>query len=592
MNGYWKNRIVSSKFYIGEIPHFRKHIKILKIAVTLILLFIVLRTAQIQLYKGKDFGNILNSTNISTYYTKAIRGEILDRNGVVLAKDYPSFSLYIPNRREFEYKNIAVLSDLTGKSAKRIRKILKVSTKNILIKRDLTREQVIQLELNRIDIKGIDIKVEPQRFYPMGNLYAHLIGYVSEVSRQNRESGYYQKYDYSGKTGIEKMFDKTLRGKDGIKKVAVNGMGEIIKTLENMPAKNGSSLILSVDSRLQKIVVESMRGKKGAVVIIRPDTGAILAMYSNPSYDPNQFVTGFTKVFWNKIKKNTDKPLINRAVKTYPPGSIFKVVTAAAALENHVINSTTKIFSPPQIKVANQVYHDWKKGGFGLINIHRAIASSSDVFFYKLGLMTGASKIRRMALKFGLDRNLFKLIGSQSGLIPSPAWKWRRFHKKWYAGNTISMAIGQGYVRISPLQAAVVTAVIANGGYFIKPHILIKKEIKRIKIIGNRTIKIIRSGMHDAVNSSIGTAFASRSNMIVIAGKTGTAQIIRTISRDKKNLHIPKKFIPDAWFISFAPYKHPKFAMAVFIENGGFGGAAAAPVAKRIYDQSVKAGII
>jgi len=582
---------VTSKFYIGEIPHFKKHIKIVKIAITLILLSLVLRVAQIQLYKGEEFAKTLSNTNISVDYTRALRGEILDRNGVVLAKDYPSFSLYIDKRR-FRYKNIKIISQIIGKSAKRIKKLLNLSSGNILIEKYLTREQVVQLELAKIDIKGIDIKVEPKRVYPMGSLFAHLVGYVSEVSEKERSKNHYYRYDYSGKTGVEKAFDRWLRGKDGMKEVSINGMGDIIKTIENKPAKAGDNLLLTVDSRLQKIVAENMKNKKGAVVIIKPDTGEILACYSSPSYDPNRFVAGLTRRFWNKVKNDPDKPLINRALKAYPPGSIFKIVTASAALNSRLITAKTKLFSPAQIKIAKQVYHDWKRGGFGLIDIHRAIASSSDVFFYKLGLLIGAERIKRMATKFGLGKNLLRLVGSQSGLIPSPAWKWRRFRRRWYAGNTVSMAIGQGYVRISPLQAAMIATVIANGGYFVTPHIWMQKKTRKEKILNSDTVKIIRSGMFDAVNSRLGTAFSSKSDIIAIAGKTGTAQIIRSRKFDKKKRNIPERFIPDAWFISFAPYKHPKLAMAVFVENGGSGGAVAAPVAKQIYEQAVKSGII
>jgi len=265
------------------------------------------------------------------------------------------------------------------------------------------------------------------------------------------------------------------------------------------------------------------------------------------------------------------------------------VITASAALDDGIINAKTKIFCPGEIKIANQVYHDWKPGGFGSININRAIASSSDVFFYKLGMMVGAERIKEMAYKFGLGRKISNFSGTNTGIIPSASWKWHTLHEKWYLGDTAIMAVGQGYVRISPLQAASMAATIANGGYFIKPHIVNKKELK-IRIIKKSSDEIIKAGMYSAVNSDVGTAIRAKSDIISIAGKTGTAQVISTQkTKDKK---VPLKYIPDAWFISFAPYRNPKLAIAVFIENGGYGGVAAAPIAKSIYQKALKEGII
>ncbi len=547
----------------------------------------------IQIDKGNSLEKILNSTNRETYYTKAMRGDILDRNGVVLAKNIPSFALYVTDKHKINSAAIIKLSSLTGISKNKIKGMIKKRTSGKILIKKLTREQLIEYELNRIALKGTIVQLEPERVYPMKSLFAHTVGYVSRITRNQLKSNKYKRYDYSGKTGVENMFENRLKGKDGTKLVTTNGIGDIIKILKNRPAINGENVFLTVDSRLQKIIKESIGSKKGAVVAIEPSSGNIVAIYSSPSYNPNLFSTGITNKEWNKIRANKNKPLINRAINTYPPGSIFKVITAASALDNNVINKYTKIFCPGEIKIANQVYHDWKRGGFGLINIHRAIASSSDVFFYKLGLMVGAERIKQMAYKFGIGRKISNLEGAHIGTIPSASWKWHKLHEQWYSGNTVMMAVGQGYVRISPLQAASMAATIANGGYFIKPHIANKKE-EKIRIIKRSTDEVIRAGMYDAVNSDVGTATRARSNIISIAGKTGTAQVIsnRMAKQIARNGKVASKYTPDAWFISFAPYNNPKLAIAVFIENGGAGGIAAAPIAKSIYEKAFKEGII
>ncbi len=580
---------MQSKFYIGNIPNFNRHITTLKIAILIIVVFTAAEMFYIQIYKGSSYEAVLNSTNRVTYYTKAIRGEIIDRNGVVLAKDVPSFSLYITDEHKMNSAAIIKLSSLTGVSKSRIKRMIKNNTsKRILIKR-LTKEQLIQYELNRLELKGTIVRLEPERVYPLKSLFAHTVGYVSRITKKQLRSNKYRRYDYSGKIGVEKMFESSLRGRHGAKLVTTNGIGDIIKILKDDPAINGKNVYLTIDSRLQEIVKESIKNRKGAIVAIEPSSGKIVAMYSSPTYNPNLFSTGITNKQWSQIKNNKNKPLINRAIMAYPPGSIFKIITAAAALDSGVINANTKIFCPGEIKIANQVFHDWKPGGFGYINIHRAIASSSDVFFYQLGIMVGAERIKEMAYKFGLGRKISNFSEANTGTIPSPSWKWHKLHEKWYLGNTAMMAVGQGYVKISPLQAASMAATIANGGYFIEPHIVNKKELK-IRIIKKSSEEIIKSGMYSAVNSDVGTATRAKSNIILIAGKTGTAQVVSTQrTKDKK---VPLKYIPDAWFISFAPYKNPKLAIAVFIENGGYGGVAAAPIAKSIYQKAVKEGII
>ena len=395
---------------------------------------------------------------------------------------------------------------------------------------------------------------------------------------------------FIGQWGAELVFDRTLRGIPGERIIEIDALGREIKLLQENPPVKGDDLKLSIDINLQKAAEEAFAGRAGAVVALKPDTGEILGLVSRPSFDPNLFARGVNYSQWTALLQDKKVPMLNRVLQSqYPPGSTFKIVTAIAALNEGVITPDTKVTCTGGITYGKWQFGCWKKGGHGTVSLHRAIVESCDVYFYEAGKRLGIDKIAEYARKLGLGSETgLQLVKERSGLIPDTKWKHEKRNQQWYLGETFNAAIGQGYVAATPMQMAQLMSVVANGGLIYRP-VMVKTE-SLLQPVASADIKpqvldLVRDALYGVVNEGGGTGSAAKSNIAAIGGKTGTAQVVSI----RKSSHLlPEKFRDHAWFVAFAPVEKPAIALCVFIEHGGHGGGAAAPIAKLAIEAYLK----
>jgi len=502
-------------------------------------------------------------------------------------------------------KILAPISKLIDIPINRMKKTLKDSPlrsfEEITLKRDLTFEEVAKLEERKNSLPGIVVNAEAKRYYPYETLAAHLFGYMGEVNPKQLKSGMFLKVrrgDEIGKYGLENIANNYLIGDDGGKQVEVDVEGRELEVLGHLPSVPGNNLILTIDLDLQLLVEEALGEKTGAIVVMDPRNGEILAMASHPCLNPNDFATGISVDKWNKLLNDPKDPLQNRTIQAqYPPGSIFKIVMASAGLETGTIDERSEFLCTGKIKIGNWSYDCWKKGGHGKRSIHYAIVHSCNVFFYQLGSKLGIDTIAQYARAYGFDNpTQINLKGEKPGLIPDPAWKKNTLKNIWYPGETISASIGQGYILVTPIQLACFISAIANKGNLYSPQIIkaiTTPENKVIKSfspskprkipISPSNLKIIRRALWGVVNEH-GTGHRARISGLGVSGKTGTAQIVRQKDdRDDSNKEeIPEELRDHAWFICFAPFENPTIAVVALVEHGGHGGATCAPLAKKI----------
>jgi penicillin-binding protein 2 len=470
----------------------------------------------------------------------------------------------------------------------------------LIVERDVDWDAVVALETHQLELPGVSLEIGPLRTYPYGPVAAHLLGYVGEVSSNELSllPGY-RMGDLIGKFGAEKSWEKRLRGVAGGQQIEVDALGRKLRVLSKVPPTQGNSMSLTIDRRLQEFTEQLMEGHDGAVVVLRPNSGEILTMVSRPAFDPNVFARGIKAREWRDLQNAKARPLNNRAIQgQYPPGSTFKIVTAAAALEEGAITPFTRLHCGGSYWFANRAYRCWKKGGHGTVDLHRAIVESCDVYFYQVGQRLGVDTISEYAHRLGLgDVTGVMLDNEKPGLIPNSDWKKQRFNEPWYSGETLSVAIGQGYVLATPLQMANLAATVANGGTRYRPHFVRQidspagepvEEISPEKLghagLRKTTLLQLREAMRDVVNASNGTGKKAKLPTVEVAGKTGTSQVFK-MGRQMKTDKLVKHLRDHAWFIAFAPVDDPEIAIAVLVEHaGGGGGAIAAPIAHDIAD--------
>ncbi len=577
------------------------------LVVSVCLTVLLVRLFFLQIIKGAEYRRLSENNSIRLQRIEPFRGLVFDRNGKMLVDNRPSYdvSIITKNAKPVD-ETLKKLAENLGMSAQDLHEKL-VSIKNgrsykpIPLVQDIDRDKLAMVEVHRYDLPGIEVNARPLRHYVNNQSASHLLGYLGEISPKELSSGKYpdlRRGDLIGKFGIERVFDQSLRGKIGGRQVEVNANGQVVRVIKTVPAYPGYNIFLTIDSDLQQKTEELMDGITGAAVAIEPSTGQILALVSSPTFDQNAFVNGLSREQWQAFITDPTKPLNNRAVQgEYPPASTYKILTAIAGLEEGVINEKTVYCCYGQYRFGGRYYRCWKRGGHGCVNVVEAIAQSCDVFFYQVGLAVGVDRLAHYAKAAGLGSATgIDLNHEGQGLIPTAAWKKRRTGVAWQEGETLSVAIGQGFNLVTPLQMAVTTATVANGGTRYQPQILKRIESvegRQIKVsepivtgkltISPKTLALVKQGLWNVVNSERGTAKGARFLDVPISGKTGTAQVVsrKEDSEDDPDL-VPDHLKAHAWFIGIAPTDAPEIAVAVIVEHGEHGSGAAAPIAREM----------
>jgi len=560
----------------------------------------------LQLIKGGYFRELSKYNYLHRVPIRAPRGEILDREGRVLAGNRPSYNIAL-FRHSYRLPRGRVLrlarelnippSSLSSRLA-RYRKVPLFLP--VIVAEDISLRKLAYLEARRHLLPELIVDVEPKRDYPYGEALSAVLGYVGEVSASQLKRKLFPKAkfgDLVGQAGVERYYNRYLMGEDGVLGQKVDSRGALVETLFREEPKPGSTLVLTVDAELTRYIYQLYNGRKGAAVVLSPKTGEILALVTSPSYDPSIFSSRFSSAQWRKLVNDPAHPLHNRAVQgIYPPGSVFKLVIALAALDAGVVTEGTKFLCSGVLYVNKHPFYCHKQGGHGFIDLHQAIVHSCNIYFYELGLKLGIEKIAHYARQFGFGHRVgIDLPFESTGLIPDPEYKRRLFHEPWFLGETVSVAIGQGGVTVTPLQLAVFTAALANGGRILRPHLLREvisfdgRRRSRIapEVVGNlgvsqEAIAVVSRGMRGVVEEA-GTGWRAKMPGVEIAGKTGTAQVVAYKSwMDRKNL--PEPMREHSWFTCFAPYDDPEVVVTVFVEHGGLGGVTAAPIARKILE--------
>ena len=568
---------------------------------------LIARLFYLQVIERDEFSRLAENNCIRLQSINPPRGMIFDRNGRLLVENRPSFDLNIilkdakPVRQTVERLSSYVRVEPDELLSRIDRKNGFSLYKPVLLKQDIGRDVLAVIEVNRFDLPGVEVNVKPLRHYIRRGSSAHIIGYLSEINPDELKSGAYpdaRPGDFVGKFGAEKSFDRYLRGKRGGRQVEVNATGQVVRVLKTVDAQPGHNIYLTIDQRLQEITEALLSGIAGSVVAMEPSTGEILVMVSSPSFDQNAFVNGLSRSQWSALISNPFRPMENKAIHgEYPPASTYKIVTAIAGLEEGVIDDTTTFFCPGFLRYGDRVFRCWKKGGHGTVDVYRALEESCDVFFYQVGQRLGVDRLAWHAKASGLGAATgIKLDHEGDGLIPTAAWKKRRTGIPWQRGETLSVAIGQGYDLVTPLQMAVLTAAVANDGVSYKPLIVKKVETADGKMVyenkrqverklpaSKETLDIVKRALWLVVNGKRGTARVAKLKGIEIIGKTGTAQVVgRRKNEISRDIERPAHLKAHAWFVAYAPADDPQIAVSVMVENGEHGSSAASPIAREI----------
>lgn len=565
---------------------------------------LIIRLFYLQLLEGQEFRRLSENQCIRLQGISAPRGVIYDRNGLLLVDNRPSYNLNIVVRDAQPLnETINKISAYTGISEKELKQRVKSSKngrsyKPILLKKDIDRDMLASIETHKFDLPGIYIDVKTKRDYIYEGSAAHLIGYLGEISpAELKDTERYpgaQGGDYVGKFGVEKSAETKLRGKNGGRQVEVNARGQVVRVLDTVEAVTGHDIYLTIEQFLQVKAEELLKNKVGGVVVMECDSGKILAIASNPSFDQNMFIRGMSYKEWNDLISNPFRPMENKVLNgEYPPASTYKIITAIAGLEEKVVDEETTFYCPGHYRYGNRTFRCWRKSGHGKVDIRDALAVSCDVYFYQVGQRLGVDRIAKYAKMAGLGSPTGVQLGHEgSGLIPTAAWKKKNRGVPWQKGETLSIAIGQGYNLTTPLQMCVLISAVANNGIIYQPLVIdktlndqgqivsraVKKKIGQIPV-SQKNMDIVRSGLWEVVNGTRGTAKIISTKDFDIYGKTGTAQVI---SRKSGDTSVRKKFKdhlkPHAWFVGYGIKDGQKIAGAVIVEHGEHGSSTAAPI--------------
>jgi penicillin-binding protein 2 len=598
-----------NNYHAGS-QHQRFRLNLLVAFIIILSLILILRLAYLQISEFKKYQTLSLKNQMSITPIAPPRGVILDRNGILLAENIPVYVLeIIPEHVKDMQQTLKQLQELLPSITEddignfnRARKQNR-SFMPIPLKLKLTQEEVALFAINQYHFPGVSIKARLMRYYPLGEITAHVLGYVSRINIQELKTvdpTNYRATNFIGKAGIEKYYEDILHGKVGYQMVETDVSGRTLRVIDKINPYSGSKLYLSLDIRLQKAAYEALKDKRGAAVVINSKNGEVLAMVSSPSFDPNIFVSGVSAKDYKKLSNTLKRPLFNRAVRgVYPPASTIKPFVGLAGLDKGFITTSSTIYDPGKYKLSNSshVYRDWKKGGHGMINFKRSITVSCDTFYYQLGNKMGITNIEDMLVKFGLGHlSHIDLYEEAPGIVPSLRWKKQNKGVTWYPGDTLITAIGQGFMLATPLQMANATASLSQHGKRFRPHLLTKTvnsdngKAKPYKPVEEYPVylreeanwEIVKEAMHSVLTSNEGTGYRfGRNPPYPVGGKTGTAQVFSGHQYEKtKYEDIPEALRDNSLFIAFTPVEKPEIAVAVVVEND----FVASVVARKILD--------
>jgi penicillin-binding protein 2 len=600
----------------ADLSRFRARVLVASMAVVVCFSLVAARLVYLQIVRHDDLLEQAENNRTAIVPVLPNRGLILDRNGVVLASNYSAYTLEVtPSKIVNLEKTIDELSqvmEIAPRDLRRFKKLLEESKsfESLPLLTRLSDEEVAKFAAQRFRFPGVDIKARLFRNYPYGELASHVIGYIGRINPAEKEKlddsddqANYRGTEYIGKLGVEQSFETQLHGITGVDSVETSAGGRAMRKLASSPATPGNTVKLSIDIKLQNLIEELFGERRGALVALDPRTGEILAFVSKPTFDPNLFVEGIDSDNWQTLNESPDKPLLNRALRgTYPPGSTYKPFMALAALETGTRTPEQTISDPGFFMFGNHRFRDDKEGGHGVVNMYRSIVQSCDTYYYILANDLGVDTIHDQMQRFGFgELTGIDIFGEVRGLLPSTEWKRKAYKRadqqKWYAGETISLGIGQGYNNFTMLQLASATATLANNGVKMKPHLV--KEV--VDILTHAPTTTLRESMGEVIakadniaiikNALVGvniegtSAAAFRGAAYTSGGKTGTAQVIQIKQNEKYSAsRTDERFRDHALFTAFAPAEEPKIALAMVVENAGFGSQNAAPIARRIFD--------
>ena len=570
---------------------------------------IVSRLFSMQIKNNEKYITLSDSNRIKEWRHPPVRGEFHDYFGKIIASNQNVYQLHLVNDEVQDFssliiklKNLLDLSEVEFKKIVNKQKVIK-PWEQLIILESLSWDQFSKINSFLYELPGIKPVLAIVRYYPYKENLTHVLGYVNNPSEIDVELNQEIKKKLVpglkvGKTGLEKTFENKLLGISAIQRYEVNAYGKITKQLTYKKGSQGQKIKLTLDLEIQNLCTTLLADKAGSITVIDIFSGEIVAMQSSPSYDPNLFLYGINSDDWQLLKNNPLKPLINKTISgLYAPGSTIKPIVALSALENKIIDTNFTVTCDGKTEMYNRTYHCWKKEGHGKVDLKSAMAQSCDAYFYQVAKLLGVDKLSDTAKKFGLGEKVFDNLfeNEKKGLIPNTSWKENTLGENWYAGETIIAGIGQGYTLTTPLQLCVMTAQIANGGFKVKPKIVVDdKNNSEFNLIPNffdnkKNIQIIQEAMFSSTNEIRGTSYSSRIEDIryQFAGKTGTSQI-KKITKEQRELDLNISQIPyeerdHALYIAFGPYIKPQYAMSILIEHGGSGSAVAAPIAKELF---------
>ena len=595
-----------------ELRHFRRRLMIAGAVVIVAFGGLLGRFVYLQLFQHHHYQTLAESNRIAIVPIVPTRGVLTDRNGIVLAQSYSAYTLEVTPSRvknlDQTIDELAGIVEVQARDRKRFKRLLEESKnfESLPLRTRLSDEEVARFAVNRYRFPGVEIKARLFRQYPFGEVASHVTGYISRINDKDveridswNETANYKGSDYIGKVGVELAYERELHGTTGWEEVEVDAGGRAVRTLSRTPPTSGNNLTLALDIRLQQAAETAFGDRRGALVAIEPSTGDVLAFVSKPGFDPNLFVDGIDPVNWELLNDSPDKPLLNRPLRgAYPPGSTIKPFLALAALTSGKRTAAQTIFDPGfyQIAGAAHRFRDDKPGGHGYVDMFKSIVASCDTYYYMLAADTDIDDTYAFLSKFSFGRKTgIDIEGELIGVLPSKAWKRQRFKDKWYLGDSISAGIGQGYNSFTPIQQAQAIAIIANDGVALAPHLVKSIEnvrdgtVRQIALRSTQALNVKPEHMAVIKNALTGvpregtSAQAFVGTKYVSSGKTGTAQVY-SLKGEKYSKLVDERLRDHAWYIAYAPADKPRIAIAVLVENGGFGAQAAAPIARAVFD--------